>query len=168
MKALLNQLFAALCSPTILKMVSFAMIGVANALVDFGVFAFAYKLLGMPLVPSNVVAWLVAVSGSYVMNTLITFRHESGRILRRLLAPGTPGVCATSRADARCFVEVLFQKLWFPSSVLPTDSHVASSSSSEASIDKISQIAKPNGQDLKFWPASEFFADDFLWVLSYV
>ena len=27
-------------------MVSFAMIGVANALVDFGVFAFAYKLLG--------------------------------------------------------------------------------------------------------------------------
>ena len=69
MKALRNQLFGALCSPTILKMVSFATIGVANALVDFGVFAFAYKLLGMPLVPSNVVAWLVAVSGSYVMNT---------------------------------------------------------------------------------------------------
>ena len=45
MKALLNQLFAALCSPTILKMVGFATIGVANALVDFGVFAFAYKLL---------------------------------------------------------------------------------------------------------------------------
>jgi hypothetical protein len=45
MKALLNQLFAALCSPTIFKMVSFAMIGVANALVDFGVFAVAYKLL---------------------------------------------------------------------------------------------------------------------------
>ena len=83
MKALLYPLFATLCSPTILKMVGFAMIGVVNALVDFGVFAFAYKLLGMPLVPSNVVAWLVAVSGSYVMNTLITFRHESGRILRR-------------------------------------------------------------------------------------
>ena len=84
MKALRNQLFTALCSPTILKMVSFAMVGVANALVDFGVFAFAYKLLEMPHVPSNVVAWLVAVSGSYVMNTLITFRHESGRILRRV------------------------------------------------------------------------------------
>ena len=83
MKALLNPLFAALRSPTILKMVSFAMVGVANALVDFGVFAFAYKLLGMPLVPSNVVAWLVAVSGSYVMNTMITFRHESRRVLRR-------------------------------------------------------------------------------------
>ena len=46
MRALRNQLFAALCSPTILKMVSFAMIGVANALVDFGVFAFAYKVPG--------------------------------------------------------------------------------------------------------------------------
>ena len=60
MKALLNPLFAALCSPTILKMVSFAMIGVANALVDFGVFAFAYKLLGMPCA-IQIVAWLVAV-----------------------------------------------------------------------------------------------------------
>ena len=85
MKALLNQLFGALYYPTILKMVSFAMIGVANVLVDFAVFAFAYKLLELPLVSSNVLAWLVAVSGSYVMNTLITFRHESGRILGREL-----------------------------------------------------------------------------------
>ncbi len=60
MKALLNPLFAALCSPTILKMVSFAMIGVANVLVDFAVFAFANKLLELPLVSSNVLAWLVA------------------------------------------------------------------------------------------------------------
>ena len=60
-------------------MISFAMIGAGNALVDFAVFAFAYKLLELPIVPSNVLAWLVAVSGSYVMNTLITFRHESGR-----------------------------------------------------------------------------------------
>lgn len=82
MKALFSQVFAALCFP-ILKMISFAMIGIANVLVDFGVFAFAYKLPEMPLVPSNVVAWLVAVSASYVMNTLITFRHESGLILRR-------------------------------------------------------------------------------------
>ena len=118
MKALLNQLFAALCSPTILKMVSFAMIGVANALVDFGVFAFAYKLLGMPLVPSNVVAWLVAVSGSYVMNTLITFRHESGRILRRedylkFVASGILGVFAatTTLVALSYFVEVFVAKL---------------------------------------------------------
>src|SRR4029077_17237518 len=101
MKPLLNQLFAALCSPTILKMVSFAMIGVANALVDFVVFACAYKLLELPLLPSNVVAWLVAVSGSYVMSCMITFRHESGRILRRedylkFCASGILGVFAAT------------------------------------------------------------------------
>lgn len=59
-------------------MISFAVFGAANALVDFGVFAFAYKLLGMPLVPSKVIAWLAGVSNSYVMNTLITFRATSG------------------------------------------------------------------------------------------
>ena len=118
MKALRNQLFAALCSPTILKMVSFAMIGVANALVDFAVFAFAYKFLELPLVPSNVVAWLVAVSGSYVMNTLITFRHESGRILRRedylkFVASGILGVFAatTTLVVLSYFVEVFVAKL---------------------------------------------------------
>src|SRR6476661_4030415 len=118
MKALLDQLFVALRSPTILKMVSFAMVGVANALVDFGVFAFAYKLLGMPLVLSNVVAWLVAVSGSYVMNTFITFRHESGRILRRkdylkFFASGILGVfiATTTLVALSYFVEVFVAKL---------------------------------------------------------
>ena len=118
MKALLHQLFAALCSPTILKMVSFAMIGVANALVDFGVFAFAYKLLGLPLVPSNVLAWLVAVSGSYVMNTLSPFAHESGQILRRsdylkFVASGILGVCAatTTLVVLSFYVEVFVAKL---------------------------------------------------------
>ena len=118
MKALLNPLFAAFCSPTILKLVSFAMVGAANALVDFSVFAFAYKLLGMPLVPSNVVAWLVAVSGSYVMNTLITFRRESGRILRReeylkFVASGILGVflATTTLVALSYFVEVFVAKL---------------------------------------------------------
>ena len=118
MKAFLNQLFATLRSPTILKMVSFAMIGVANALVDFVVFACAYKVLELPLVPSNVVAWLVAVSGSYVMNTLITFRHESGRILRRedylkFVASGILGVFAatTTLVALSYFVEVFVAKL---------------------------------------------------------
>jgi len=61
---------------------SFAAIGVVNTLVDFGVFVLAYQLVGLPLVPANVVAWTVAVSGSYVMNSYITFAAESGRRLR--------------------------------------------------------------------------------------
>ena len=118
MKVLFRHISAALRFPTIVKMGSFATIGVANALVDFGVFAFAYKLLGMPLVPSNVVAWLVAVSGSYVMNTLITFRHESGQVLRRadylkFCASGILGVFAatTTLVVLSYFVEVFVAKL---------------------------------------------------------
>ena len=94
------------------------MVGLANVLVDFAVFAFAYKLLELPLASSNLLAWLVAVSGSYVMNTLITFRHESGRILRRgdylkFVASGILGVFAstTTLVALSYFVEVFIAKL---------------------------------------------------------
>jgi putative flippase GtrA len=66
----------------VLKAMSFAAVGVVNAAVDFGVFSFAYYYLGLSIVTANVMAWLVAVSGSYVMNSLTTFAHESGRELR--------------------------------------------------------------------------------------
>ena len=66
----------------VLKAMSFAAVGVVNAAVDFGVFSFAYYYLTLPIVTANVLAWIVAVSGSYVMNSLTTFAHESGRELR--------------------------------------------------------------------------------------
>ncbi|WP_398480818.1 GtrA family protein [Tardiphaga sp.] len=83
--------------PTVAKMISFGVIGVANAVIDFGVFSIAYQVLktfltsafaiadgvlDIPLALANVIAWMVAVSCSYVMNTMITFRAESGRVLR--------------------------------------------------------------------------------------
>ena len=51
----------------------------------------------LPLIPANVLAWLVAVSGSYVMNSFITFAAESGRQLRwrdygAFVASGIAGV----------------------------------------------------------------------------
>ena len=61
-----------------LKAASFAMVGVVNSLVDYSVFLSAYYFLKLPLIPANVLAWLVAVSGSYVMNCFITFAAESG------------------------------------------------------------------------------------------
>ena len=64
------------------KILRFALIGVGNTLVDFSVFTIAYKVIGLPIVASNVAAWLVAVTGSYVLNTYITFHVESGRLLR--------------------------------------------------------------------------------------
>jgi putative flippase GtrA len=55
---------------------------VVNFAVDFSVFSFAYLYLKWPIIIANVVAWGIAVSGSYVMNSLITFAAESGRQLR--------------------------------------------------------------------------------------
>jgi putative flippase GtrA len=65
-----------------LKAGSFALVGVVNFAVDFGVFSFAYYFLQWPIIAANVVSWSIAVSGSYVMNSLITFAAETGRQLR--------------------------------------------------------------------------------------
>jgi putative flippase GtrA len=80
-----------------LKAASFAVIGVVNTLVDLGVFLAAYNVFELSLIPANVLAWLVAVSGSYVMNCFITFAAESGRQLRwraygAFVASGVAGV----------------------------------------------------------------------------
>jgi putative flippase GtrA len=65
-----------------LKAVSFALVGLVNFAVDFGVFSFAHLYLNWPIIAANVAAWMIAVSGSYVMNSLITFAAESGGQLR--------------------------------------------------------------------------------------
>jgi putative flippase GtrA len=62
-----------------LKAVSFALVGVVNSVVDFAVFSFAYYYLLLPIIAANTLAWVVAVTGSYVMNSTITFAVESGR-----------------------------------------------------------------------------------------
>jgi len=87
------------------KAFSFAAIGVLNTAVDYVVFLGARALyMQMPvalaafaslaaicrcgapetllLIAANVTSWLVAVSGSYVLNSTITFAAESGRTLR--------------------------------------------------------------------------------------
>jgi putative flippase GtrA len=91
----------------ILKAMSFALIGVINSLVDFAVFLFMLRLITDPwpepfdLIAANVVAWMVAVSGSYVMNSYVTFAAESGRKLRwrsffAFAAAGILGVIANT------------------------------------------------------------------------
>src|ERR1700736_1518277 len=60
----------------------FAVIGVVNTSIDFGVFLLALAFLTSSLVAANVLSWTVAVTGSYVMNSFITFAAESGRRLR--------------------------------------------------------------------------------------
>jgi putative flippase GtrA len=65
-----------------LKAVSFAMVGAVNTGIDFSIFWTTASWLGWPLIPSNVLAWLIAVTFSYTMNSMITFGPESGRVLR--------------------------------------------------------------------------------------
>ncbi|HZT24723.1 MAG TPA: GtrA family protein [Pseudolabrys sp.] len=64
-----------------LKAASFALVGVVNSVVDFAVFSFSYYYLALPIVAANTLAWVVAVTGSYAMNSTITFAAESGRRL---------------------------------------------------------------------------------------
>jgi putative flippase GtrA len=87
------------------KAISFALVGVVNTMVDYGVFLVAraglhhapqaqalFDALSMScncaspmtiaLIAANMVSWIMAVTGSYVMNSSITFAAESGRKLR--------------------------------------------------------------------------------------
>src|SRR6266853_1611343 len=108
------------------KAVSFALIGVINVAVDTGVFLLSYSYLRshaaalrpldalgqwcactgretLVLVTANVISWAVAVSGSYAMNSFITFAAESGRRLRWLVY-GTfvaSGIPASSQTPPR-------------------------------------------------------------------
>jgi putative flippase GtrA len=100
-----------------LKAVSFALIGVINASVDYSVFlaaraAFSHSSAAsslfdwasagcgcasattVSLVGANIISWSVAVSGSYVLNSSITFAAESGRKLgwRRYFAFAASGI----------------------------------------------------------------------------
>ena len=85
----------------LVKATSFALVGVVNTVIDLAVFIFAYNFLHLSLIPANVLAWFVAVSFSYVMNSTFTFAAESGRRLRwrdygTFVASGVVGVVANT------------------------------------------------------------------------
>jgi putative flippase GtrA len=63
------------------KAVSFGLIGLVNTTVDFGLFSLSHLYLGWPIIAANLFSWTIAVTGSYVMNSLITFAAESDRKL---------------------------------------------------------------------------------------
>jgi len=121
----------------VFKAISFAMVGVINAAVDYGVFFLALGVLENSarmvelasaisescrclsaetwiIVPANVIAWLVAVSGSYVMNSFTTFAAESGRKLRwrnygTFVVSGIAGVIANTTTVV---IAVQFMPVW--------------------------------------------------------
>jgi putative flippase GtrA len=83
------------------KTLSFGLVGVVNAGVDAAVFFAAMAWLTDSRILANVLAWMVAVSGSYVMNSFTTFAAESGRQLVfrdywRFVASGILGMVANT------------------------------------------------------------------------
>jgi putative flippase GtrA len=80
---LCDLLFARLLGRALfLQAARFAGVGVINTSIDFCCFLFALAYLTSSLVTANLCSWLIAVSGSYVMNSFITFASESGGRLR--------------------------------------------------------------------------------------
>jgi putative flippase GtrA len=67
--------------PVALKAISFALVGLVNSVVDFSVFSLGYYYFALPIVAANAMAWVIAVTGSYILNSTITFAQESGRKL---------------------------------------------------------------------------------------
>jgi putative flippase GtrA len=102
----------------VLKAISFALVGCVNAMVDLTVFSIGYFLVGLPIVVANVISWCVAVSNSYVLNSITTFAAESGRRLRlkayvTFAATQVGGLIANTLTVvvASYFIPVLFAKL---------------------------------------------------------
>lgn len=121
------------------KATAFAMVGVVNSAVDYGVFLVARALLdrsvaafalfasisglcecgsaaAISLIAANAISWIVAVSGSYIMNSTITFAAESGRKLRwrayfAFVASGIAGWIANT-ATLLVAAEVLLLPVW--------------------------------------------------------
>ena len=88
------------------KMLSFGIIGAVNGLVNYAVTVGVTTLALVPLAlgandvalgAAKALGWAVAVSNSYLLNTLFTFAEESGRRLGwntylRFVASGTLGL----------------------------------------------------------------------------
>jgi putative flippase GtrA len=99
------------------KAVSFGLIGMINSAIDFGIFLLVYSHVPDTLagkVIANVLAWIVAVSCSYVMNSFITFAAESGRRLRwrDYLSFLTSGVAGLIANTTTVVVASLFMPVW--------------------------------------------------------
>ena len=101
-------------NPVAVKALSFGLIGVVNSAVDFGVFSLGYYYFGLSILASQLIAWIIAVTGSYVMNSTITFAAESGRRLEaRAYATFVLAQVAGFLANtATVLVASLFMPVW--------------------------------------------------------
>lgn len=100
----------------VIKVVVYALVGVANTTIDYGLFLVAHAVLGLPLVAANALSWMVAISVSYTLHSTITFAAETGRKLRwssyfTFVASGIAG-WLTNTVALVVAVEVLLLPVW--------------------------------------------------------
>jgi putative flippase GtrA len=125
--------------PVRVKAITFALIGVVNTVVDYSIFLLARAMLdrstaalslfdalahrfrfasaaAILLMASNLISWSIAISGSYIMNSSITFAAESGRKLRLnhyivFVCSGVVGLAANT-ATLLFTAQILLLPVW--------------------------------------------------------
>jgi putative flippase GtrA len=157
-----------------LKAISFGLVGVVNTAVDYGVFLLARAALDsspaalaasasvstfchcgeaamLALIAANTISWLVAVSGSYIMNSTITFAAESGRRLQwgayfAFVLSGVAGWLANT-ATLLVAAEILLLPIWLAKAVAILASFVVNFSLSHFVVFRVR--AHPAGEERK-------------------
>jgi putative flippase GtrA len=97
-----------------MKALSFALVGLVNTAVDAGMFFFLLAYVTSSLAIANVAAWMVAVTGSYVMNSFTTFAAETGRVLRFKDYMGFvgSGIAAVTATTITVVIAANFMPVW--------------------------------------------------------
>lgn len=97
-----------------LKALSFATVGVINTAVDATIFFLLLGYATSSLIVANVAAWVVAVTGSYVMNSFTTFSAETGGKLRLKNYAGFvgTGLVAVAATTTTVVVAAQFMPVW--------------------------------------------------------
>ena len=97
-----------------LKAASFAFVGLINTAVDATIFFLLLGFATSSLIVANVGAWLIAVSGSYVMNSFTTFSAETGGKLRLKDYAGFvgSGLVAVIATTATVVIAAKFMPVW--------------------------------------------------------
>lgn len=153
------------------KAIAFGLVGVVNTAVDYGVFLLARAGLNdwptalagfdslsafcrcgsaatLLLIVANTISWIVAVTGSYVMNSSITFAAESGRQLKwtayfAFILSGVAGWLANT-ATLLVAAEILLLPVWLAKAVAVAASFVVNFSLSHFVVFRVR--AKPTGE----------------------
>jgi len=153
------------------KAIAFGLVGVVNTAIDYGVFLLARAGLNdwstalagfdslsvvcrcgsaatLLLITANTISWIVAVTGSYIMNSSITFAAESGRKLKwsayfAFVLSGVAGWLANT-ATLLVAAEILLLPVWLAKAVAVLASFVVNFSLSHFVVFR---VRAPSPQD---------------------